>query len=61
MHGHSRSKNVFVYGNTDSNIPNMYKIFPFILSKIWPFFSFKSSKFSVQKSKYATARVTFWK
>ena len=61
IHGHSRSKNVFVYSNTDSKAPQHYKIFPFVLSKICPYFSFKSSKFSVEKSKYATARVTFWK
>ena len=61
MHGHSRSRNVFVYGNTDTKAPQQYKIFPFVLSKICPYFSFQSSKFSVHKSKYATARVTFWK
>ena len=60
MHGHSRNRNIFIYGNTDNNSPSQYKIFPFILSKICPFFSFNHCRFSVHQSKFETARVTFW-
>ena len=70
LHGHSRSKNIFMYGNTDDTCPLQYQIFPFVLSKICKNFSFTSSRyiyiyilyrFNVQKSKSSTARVTFWK
>jgi cytosolic carboxypeptidase protein 2/3 len=50
-----------MYGNTDEEEPEKYRIFPFILSKICHFFSYRSSKFSVQKSKSSTARITMWK
>jgi len=61
FHGHSKKKNVFMYGNTDEENPEGYRIFPYIMSKICPFFSFKSSRFSVHKSKSSTARITMWK
>ena len=50
-----------MYGNTDAEAPEQYKIFPFVLSKICKIFSYPLSKFLVHKSKTATARVTFWK
>ena len=61
LHGHSKSKDVFMYGNTGEEHPEHYRVFPFIMSKISPFFSFKFSKFGVQKSKLATARICMWK
>ena len=60
LHGHSKKKDVFVYGNTGEDLFE-YKIFPYILSKINSFFSFKSSKFSVNKSKASTARIAMWR
>ena len=60
LHGHSKKKDVFAYGNVGEN-PLDYRIFPYILSRINPFFSYKSSRFSVNKSKISTARMAMWK
>ena len=61
LHGHSRKPNVFMYGCNNAKAPEESRIFPYLLSKISPLFSFSSSKFGVQKSKEATARVAVWK
>lgn len=61
FHGHSRRKNIFMYGNNQTEKPEATRIFPFIMSKICDFFSFEYSRFSVHKSKEATARITMWK
>ena len=50
-----------MYGNGDLEDPSQARLFPFIMSKICPSFSFKSSKFGVQKSKASTARIAIWK
>jgi hypothetical protein len=52
MHGHSRKKNIFIYGCHDPNNPLSSKEFPFILSKINPHFSFRDCNFAVQEAKY---------
>ena len=61
FHGHSKKRNVFMYGNTSEINPSNYRLFPFIMSRISPYFSFKSSQFGVQKSKSSTARIAIWK
>jgi len=61
LHGHSKSKDVFMYGNTSEANPNEYRVFPYLMGKICDYFSYKSSKFAVQKSKASTARITMWK
>lgn len=61
LHGHSRRKNIFMYGNNFDNRPHATRVFPFIMSKLLDFFSFEYSRFSVHKSKEATARVTLWR
>ncbi len=61
MHGHSKSKDAFIYGNTDSLCPDQYKVFPFVLSQLCPAFSFPASCFAVERDKLATARVTVWR
>jgi hypothetical protein len=61
LHGHSRNKNVFIYGNNYPENPESTRFFPFIMSKICDSFSFESSRFVVHPSKEATARVTMWK
>ena len=61
LHGHSKKKDVFAYGNTCEGASEEYRLFPFILSKLNPLFSYKSSKFSVNKSKASTARVAMWR
>jgi hypothetical protein len=55
LHGHSRRKNVFMYGNTDSNCPESTRIFPYLMSKIsGPLFSYdylKILKFKETRNK----------
>lgn len=60
LHGHSKKKDVFAYGNIGEN-PLEYRLFPYILSKINRYFSYKASRFSVSKSKASTARIAMWK
>ena len=61
LHGHSRRKNIFMYGNNFEQRPHATRVFPFIMSKLLDYFSFEYSRFSVHKSKEATARVTLWR
>ena len=61
LHGHSRRKNVFMYGNSNSDSPDETKLFPFIMSKLCPFFSYGYSRFAVQRHKENTARITMWR
>ena len=61
LHGHSRKKNVFMYGNSLPERPEETRVFPLILSKLCDFFSFESSRFSMHRSKEATARVTMFR
>lgn len=53
FHGHSKryilsllfnSKNVFMYGNNEENMEDEYRLFPYIMSKLCPYFSFKASR-----------------
>lgn len=61
LHGHSRKKNIFMYGCNFKKSPQTCKLFPFILSKISPVFSYSYSRFGVQKSKESTLRVSLFK
>lgn len=46
LHGHSRRKNIFMYGNLDYENENATKVFPFLMSKIaQPNFSYDYSRF----------------
>ena len=47
FHGHSRKKNVFMYGNNVIGKPEATRLFPYILSKISPWFNFKDCRFKV--------------
>ncbi|XP_077416924.1 cytosolic carboxypeptidase 1 isoform X1 [Vanacampus margaritifer] len=75
-HGHSRKKNVFMYGCSlketiwQSNISAAsssieedlaYRALPKILSQIAPAFSMASCSFVVERSKESTARVVVWR
>ncbi|XP_053558410.1 cytosolic carboxypeptidase 1 isoform X2 [Bombina bombina] len=75
-HGHSRKKNVFMYGcsiketvwqtnanaaSCDVNEDNGYRTLPKVLSQIAPAFSLNSCSFVVEKSKESTARVVVWR
>ena len=61
LHGHSRKKNIFMYGCNFKNTPQTCKLFPFVLSKVSPVFSFNGSRFGVQRSKESTMRVSLFK
>jgi hypothetical protein len=61
LHGHSRKQNVFMYGCNNPRIPEECRIFPYVMSKLSPFFSMDYSRFGVQKSKESTARVSLYK
>ena len=50
-----------MYGNTDADNPSLYYLFPYLVSQECDLFSFKSSRFGVQKSKLSTARIALWK
>ncbi|KAF6122935.1 ATP/GTP binding protein 1 [Phyllostomus discolor] len=75
-HGHSRKKNVFMYGcsiketvwHTSANATSCdivedvgYRTLPKILSHIAPAFCMSSCSFVVEKSKESTARVVVWR
>ncbi|KAJ7411580.1 cytosolic carboxypeptidase 1 isoform X1 [Pitangus sulphuratus] len=75
-HGHSRKKNVFMYGcsiketmwHTSVNAASCdlmedpgYRALPKILSQIAPAFCMGSCSFVVEKSKESTARVVVWR
>ncbi|XP_051950822.1 cytosolic carboxypeptidase 1 isoform X2 [Xyrauchen texanus] len=75
-HGHSRKKNVFMYGcsvketvwQTNVNTSNCdlhedlgYRTLPKLLSQMAPAFSLSSCSFVVERSKEATARVVVWR
>ena len=61
LHGHSRRKNIFMYGNNIKERPHATRVFPYIFSKLCDFFSFESSRFSMSKYKESTARISMFK
>lgn len=50
-----------MYGCNRKDNPGLCRAFPFLLSKINPFFSYDYSRFGVQKSKESTARIAVFK
>lgn len=64
MHGHSRKKNVFMYGPQfpihDARYLRM-RVLPKLMSEEDEMFRFFSCKFRVQRSKEKTARVVIWR
>jgi cytosolic carboxypeptidase protein 2/3 len=62
FHGHSRKKNVFMYGCSGKNNDRLReRIFPCLFHKNSSIFSFADSSFGIQKAKESTARVVMWK
>lgn len=61
FHGHSKKKNIFMYGCNLPEEPETTRAFPFILAKMSPYFYYKSCSFRMQKSKEATMRITLFK
>jgi len=60
IHGHSRKKNVFMYGNNESQ-SMQERIFPRLLSKTSDCFCFDDCCWKIQKSKESTARVVAYR
>lgn len=61
LHGHSRRRNVFIYGCPAPTDPQITRLFPFILGKICPFFSYPACSFKLQEDKEQTQRITMFK
>jgi len=63
FHGHSRAKNLFMYGcnNTAKDKRLKERVFPLMFSRISDYFSFDNCSFKIEKAKEATARVVIWK
>jgi len=68
MHGHSRKRNVFMYGcvsaQTDINQHknnNLIKVLPYFLAQKNKLFSFNDCKFANEKDKEATARLVMFR
>jgi murein tripeptide amidase MpaA len=47
LHGHSKHKNVFMYGCNLTGSPETTRALPFILSRISPWFCYESCRFKV--------------
>jgi hypothetical protein len=63
LHGHSRKKNIFMYGCVDSDDyakTTEIKIFPKLLSKMSDSFSFKNCSFNLSKLKLNTGRIVMY-
>lgn len=61
-HGHSRAKNLFMYGCSNQKADRLKeRIFPLLFSKNYEHFKFDACNFAVQKAREATARVVMWK
>ena len=62
LHGHSRRKNVFFYGNSAPENPEAARVFPFLMSKICqPHYSYDYSRFNVSRYKEQTSRIAVWR
>ena len=63
FHGHSRNKNLFMYGNIIPRGPDRLKerIFPMLMHKNSDHFNLHDCSFIVQKCKESTARVVMWR
>lgn len=62
MHGHSRRKNAFIYGNEMPGNEEAPRILPFLISKFTqPLYSYDQSRFQVSRSKEHTARISVWR
>ncbi|XP_071438628.1 cytosolic carboxypeptidase 1-like isoform X2 [Hetaerina americana] len=72
FHGHSRRKNVFVYGCSrehswvkgDRSMPEdpvNFLMLPHLMDRFNPAFSLSNCNFTVEKTRESTARVTFWR
>ena len=73
FHGHSRSRNAFIYGCSGSKdlspsenpllngFKHREKVFPYIMSKNCEYFNFDNCNFSIHKAKESTGRVVIYR
>jgi len=62
LHGHSRARSVFMYGNNYAENPEATRLFPYIMEKLQPqMFKYKKCTFNIGKLKEGTGRVQIWK
>jgi len=61
LHGHSRRKNIFMYGNNLKDAPHSTRVFPYILSKLCDYFSFEQCRFSISRAKEGTSRIAMYR
>jgi hypothetical protein len=64
MHGHSRKKNVFIYGPSVPLHSDKYykmRIIPKLISEETAKFRYPSCRFKLEKSKMKTARIVLWR
>ena len=62
LHGHSRARKAFCYGNNYLHNPESTRLFPYILSKIEPqIFSFEKSRFTVDRVVDGCSRIVMWR
>lgn len=68
IHGHSRKKNIFMYGCTcDTGTKNsskgnaMIKAFPFLLTQVNKYTSYKDCKFAMEREWDSSARIQVYK
>jgi hypothetical protein len=60
FHGHSRKKNVFLYGCREAGAVGPEQALVDVLSRAAPLFSSADCRFGVEKSKLSTSRVVVW-
>lgn len=61
FHGHSKRKNIFMYGCNIQESPEITRCFPYIISKHSSYFYYPYCSFRMQKSKEATMRISLFK
>ncbi len=65
LHGHSRKKNIFMYGCSDKHqSPSkriLSRVFPRLLWRVSQCFSYQDCNFGLQKSKESTARIVMFR
>jgi murein tripeptide amidase MpaA len=61
FHGHSKRKNIFMYGCNLPEAPEITRCIPFIISKYSPYFFYPYCSFRMQKAKESTMRITLFK
>jgi hypothetical protein len=61
FHGHSRKKNIFIYGCSGKDPARKEMLFPLLMRNNSSVFSFKDCSFAIQKDREGAARIALWK